>query len=451
LVTIGSGALACVMGVAVLVGWGVAVAPLRRLWPAPAASINPLTALCFVVIGGTLWGSAIAGLSARRWPILAGASVVDALVYAHALTSTGDGRPNLMAPASALSFLVLGLAIVWLEGSRHEAVREPQSLTLLALATAMLALMGHAYRNGWFTSIGTFTRMTVPTAFGIMALSLGVFATQPRRGLPGLWASDGPGGTTLRTLLPAAVLGPAVLGWAAVWGSQLGLFVEREATLLLVLLWTVGVTAIVLRHALQLERSHLERGRAERRLQTTQAELERERAKLVRANERLAGLATTDSLTALRNRRAFEERLREEVLRARRTHQPLSLLLMDIDHFKRFNDSFGHLAGDEALCEVAAILAHSLRETDLPARYGGEEFAAILPDTPRDAAAQVAERVRAAIARGAGTTRPITVSVGVAACGPGVDTARALVDAADRALYRSKAMGRNCVSLAGAA
>lgn len=194
-----------------------------------------------------------------------------------------------------------------------------------------------------------------------------------------------------------------------------------------------------------------ERKDYERQLEETRRKLQYNHESLLEANARLAALASQDGLTGLRNRRAFEERLPEELSRIRRTQQPVSLLLIDIDHFKAFNDSFGHPRGDEVLRAVARLLARSIRDTDVAVRYGGEEFAVILPNTDTEGAEQMGERLRDAIASSVWTERQITISVGAATAVTHAVSAESLVDQADRALYRSKQAGRNRVTLADAA
>jgi diguanylate cyclase (GGDEF)-like protein len=170
---------------------------------------------------------------------------------------------------------------------------------------------------------------------------------------------------------------------------------------------------------------------------------------LEEANALLEILAATDGLTRLKNRRAFQEKLSEEVKRASRSCTPLSLILLDVDHFKRFNDAFGHPAGDGVLCCVARLLETNVRSTDFVARYGGEEFAILLPDTDRGGAVQLAERVRRGVAGGEWRDRGVTVSVGVATTSLPDGTGEALVEGADIALYCSKNNGRNCVHHSG--
>lgn len=171
------------------------------------------------------------------------------------------------------------------------------------------------------------------------------------------------------------------------------------------------------------------------------------------AEAELTRLAVTDPLTGLANRRALDRRVATEWQRAVRDQTPLSALFIDIDHFKRYNDTYGHAAGDEVLAVVAHnITAATRRSTDMVARYGGEEFAVILPGTPADGAAKLAEKIRRRIEginvehEGAQYGR-VTISVGCATCQPPEGGSGAkLIEAADRLLYEAKETGRNRVS-----
>ncbi|AOU97023.1 hypothetical protein BI364_02505 [Acidihalobacter yilgarnensis] len=165
----------------------------------------------------------------------------------------------------------------------------------------------------------------------------------------------------------------------------------------------------------------------------------------------LAHLSITDALTGLHNRRSLDEVLNKETARARRSHIPLSLILLDIDHFKRYNDAFGHPAGDQALRQSARLITESIRTTDLAARYGGEEFAIVLPDTPGDHAAVLAERCRRAFLDEPWDHHdsPLTASFGVATLTDAMTDAHALLQRTDEALYDAKAQGRNRVIVAG--
>ena len=168
-------------------------------------------------------------------------------------------------------------------------------------------------------------------------------------------------------------------------------------------------------------------------------------------NRRLEALATTDPLTRVLNRRALLDRLTAEVDRARRFNSSLSLLLLDVDHFKQINDTAGHLAGDTVLRQLGALLEDAVRKVDVVARYGGEEFVAILPETVAEGGIIFAERLRERIAAqpfDVGAERPVhlTVSIGIATFpSPRIATTEDFFARADEALYRAKSGGRNQV------
>lgn len=172
-----------------------------------------------------------------------------------------------------------------------------------------------------------------------------------------------------------------------------------------------------------------------------------------RAQAALERLAMHDGLTGLANRRCFDDTVQAEWQRAQRQQLPLSLLMVDVDNFKQYNDSHGHVKGDDCLRKVAGAVASEMRSNDLVARYGGEEFAVILPNQSLKGAAIVAERIRHRVERlqlpsnHAGEPC-VTVSIGAATAlpGPGTELAQ-LIQTADSALYRAKHLGRNRISL----
>jgi diguanylate cyclase (GGDEF)-like protein len=180
----------------------------------------------------------------------------------------------------------------------------------------------------------------------------------------------------------------------------------------------------------------------------------RTHVELKRKSDLLAATALVDGLTGIANRRRFDQELEREWRRSMRSGQPVALIMIDLDHFKAYNDAYGHLAGDECLAAVASALAGALgRAGECVARFGGEEFAAILPGCDADGALAAASQLRAAVAalgiehRASSTAAHVTLSLGVAA---GIATrgeaAAALLDAADRALYQAKQEGRDRVS-----
>jgi len=172
------------------------------------------------------------------------------------------------------------------------------------------------------------------------------------------------------------------------------------------------------------------------------------------SNLRLQELAATDPLTGLANRRTLMSTLEREFRRSQRNGAPLSLLMVDIDHFKQVNDRYGHQQGDEVLATMAGILRRHLRPYDLAARFGGEEFCLILPETVLDEAAKVGERIRRAVAgqafAGPLVDLKLTVSLGAAVFpAPGIGSDEDLIRVADHALYKAKSSGRNRLQAAG--
>jgi diguanylate cyclase (GGDEF)-like protein len=163
-------------------------------------------------------------------------------------------------------------------------------------------------------------------------------------------------------------------------------------------------------------------------------------------------LATTDGLTGLHVQRYYKDRLRDEIFRALEHKLPLSVMMIDVDHFKRYNDTYGHLVGDKVLKAVAQVLKDSVRTVDLVSRYGGEEFSVLLLKTPMDGAVTVAERIRQKVEEleiaAAGGKTHVTVSVGLAELTPAFRDAEAFIDHADQALYQAKSDGRNLVRIA---
>lgn len=194
-------------------------------------------------------------------------------------------------------------------------------------------------------------------------------------------------------------------------------------------------------------------------LQTARSELQelnalldsrvRERTQaLEEANRQLESLSTTDALTGINNRRHFNEELKREIARSIRYNSPLSLLMLDIDFFKKINDTYGHLFGDEVLKAIGQILRNSLRKHDICARYGGEEFVVLLPETGPREAFVAAEKIRTIVAGKQiafeQAIASVTISIGIAQFDASMtEDENKLIDAADKALYQAKRSGRN--------
>ncbi|MDQ8038631.1 MAG: diguanylate cyclase [Pedobacter sp.] len=246
-------------------------------------------------------------------------------------------------------------------------------------------------------------------------------------------------------LVPAAVSAmlAAVLSWAVIWFFDLWLD------------WGLFAQYVILANVVGMLICYLLEQR-ERRMFLQARLLELEKGKLDSLSRELSRLSREDVLTGLANRRHFNEVFQLEWDRARREQQTVSLIFVDIDHFKPFNDNHGHLEGDRVLSQVGQALRDTLRRPgDLAARYGGEEFVLLLPGTPATGAMEVAAQVREAvealrIPHHASTVGPhVTASVGVATLSPelGLRSAQ-LIAQADEAVYAAKAAGRNCIKVA---
>lgn len=175
-----------------------------------------------------------------------------------------------------------------------------------------------------------------------------------------------------------------------------------------------------------------------------------------RLYSRTKELSVRDELTGLYNRRHFQEVMRMEIKRASRFASTTSLLMIDVDFFKEFNDTYGHVKGDLMLKELARLLTEHVREVDTVARWGGEEFVVVLPDTPLTDAVHVAEKLRSLVEEQSAVfctllevTRALTVSIGVSSYPEGADSEETLLNTADVALYEAKEKGRNCVVVSG--
>ncbi len=217
---------------------------------------------------------------------------------------------------------------------------------------------------------------------------------------------------------------------------------------------TESIRAVLERESLleNIEKEAREGARYARQVRTLKALYRQKVMEMERMRKDAVLLSFTDDLTGIYNRRFFIQQLTLEAERQKRYPSPLSLLMIDIDHFKSYNDTKGHLAGDQVLKAISILIRQGVRQTDILARYGGEEFAAILINTAIEGGQEIAERVRKNVAEthfpGA-EARPgahLTVSVGVAAFSPAASTATDLIHAADTALYCAKRRGRNCVA-----
>ena len=228
------------------------------------------------------------------------------------------------------------------------------------------------------------------------------------------------------------------LGTICVIDRQPRELTQEQENALIILSREIMVQFELRRSIALLEQSILDKQRIVDQLQDYQLELEKARQEIERQ-------ALTDPLTGVGNRRAFDIELAEEFERARRYYADCSLIMIDVDNFKQYNDMFGHPAGDQALIAVANLLKSGTRTNDILTRYGGEEFAVILPNTNLNGAMVMGERFRRDIQQASWIDSKITISVGVACSQDGFQTFAELLKASDQALYQAKQSGKNRV------
>lgn len=431
------GALAIVVALLVLVGWAWDLQAMKRLLT-NGVEMKVNTALGILLVGAAL----VSCQSARRpWRRLSGVlslavlalggvtlaqfllgfdAGIDTLWRDDPLAALQGRPPGRMSQLSAVAFVLLGSAGV--TNCRLRWVAVAQVLALGVIAIALYALSAFGYHG--LDRIGTsfFHPVALHSAVLFLLLALGWLAARPGVGIMRVLAARSFGGALARRALLPSVLVPTLLSYVAQALQERGLL-SPDATITLLAVASGGLVAwIIWTVSLLLDR------------------VEREQ----RITRHLREDANTDALTELANRRAFQVAIQGLLRRRREEDAVFSLLMLDLDRFKVFNDTHGHVAGDHALRLVGQLLKSALRPGDVAARYGGEEFAVLLPGIDGERAVLVADRIRRDFHVADWPDEPLTVSIGVAQ-GHASDEEEALVARADRALYAAKATGRDRV------
>jgi diguanylate cyclase (GGDEF)-like protein len=431
----GAAVAVILIGVLVLVGWTWRIDWLTSIMPG-GAQMKPNTAFGFVVAGLALLAS-----RSGAAPLLRPAGWLSLLLLALGMATlhqflhdvdlgidsllVNPGWPPSdpltgarMSQLTALAFALLGL----LGMVRNHVV--VQALAMLVLLLALFALGAASYALGSSDRFIGLNPIAVHTAFCLLLLALGWLASRPESGMMRAVSADSLGGSLARYALLPALLIPSLLsylaqlvqsqGWLSPAATVVTLAVSSGLALALMIWWVSDL---------------IDRVERQRKL----------------AHE-LRDTADSDALTGLGNRRLFDRALAGLLQNRRRNDGQFSLLMLDLDRFKSYNDTYGHLAGDEALRLTGRILLHALRPGDVATRYGGEEFAVLLPRVDAERAALVAERICADFRAHRWPNRQVTVSIGVSEAAP-EDGAEALIGRADKALYMAKEAGRDRVEV----
>ncbi|MBA3455989.1 MAG: GGDEF domain-containing protein [Deltaproteobacteria bacterium] len=442
-VGVGSAVLAIAVAIVVLVGWGIGSETLTSLVPGLTA-MNPLTAVCFILSAVALlvWRRGATGPRSLLTLFLAmvvatfglvrlGGYVFgwdlpfDRALFGSRLDQWG-GPANRMAPNTAVNFMLVGLMIGSL-GARRSTI------TVLAAAAAMLtsatALLGYAYSVTSLVQVAAFIPMALHTAVLFVLISIAAVCHTSGTGMMEALTRRTAGGRVFRRMIPTLVFGPPVLGWLRLQGELAGMFGASFGVALFVGAMTVMGLALTFVTA-----RSVDAGEAERR----------------RADEIILKLAHFDTLTGLPNRYLLGDRIRQALARADRAGDGVAMLFLDLDGFKRVNDTLGHEAGDLVLREAARRIQGALRTVDTAARLGGDEFTVVL-ERIRAAAdvTKVAKRLLGELSKPYlvnGIQTHLSSSIGVSMFPEHGREPDELLSLADRAMYRAKHAGKNQVA-----
>jgi diguanylate cyclase (GGDEF)-like protein len=432
---VGTGCGAVLVGCVVLVGgWAFGMNALKSVLPGlscmkanTAAAIVMLGAGLALLAGGRNFrtlgkvAAAIAltlGLGTLAEYALAWNAGIDQLLFKDSATPAAafPGRP---AVATALMISLLGGGLLCVQRPALHRMK-----TFAGLSTALAAwgaLNAYVFGAQALQAVPLFSSVALHTAVIMLILSLGVLAAEPVSWPIRIALANGTGSVVCRWLLPPAILAPPFLGWLLTRQGVLDLFPNQIDWALYSAASSLGSVGLIILLAHRI------------------ALIDAERATATEQSRH-------DALTGLANLRAFDSFLLENFNLARRHGHALSLMLLDIDRFKSYNDTYGHPAGDELLKSLSALLSSLARQTDLVARIGGEEFSIAMPETDISGAQVLAERIRAEVESSSLFRRRVTVSVGIAALTGNTASTSMLVQDCDTALYRAKEAGRNQVS-----
>ena len=341
---------------------------------------------------------------------------IDQLLFADDPSASFPGRPSAVA---ALMMALLGAALLCVRRPALHALKSTSAVT--AGLFAWVAINVYVFGRQSLQAVPAFSSVALHTSALMFLLSIATLATEPVFSPLATVFARNSSGIVSRWMLPPAIFAPPLLGWFLGRSSLLDAYSPAFRWALYSTASSLGSVWLITMLVWRITLIDAERSAARE-------------------------LSLRDPLTGLANRRAFDSFLTESLAVSRRYGRALSLLMVDIDRFKSYNDAYGHPQGDELLKALALSLGSAVRASDLVARMGGEEFAIALPETDLAGALVIAERVRAEVEGAKRFRRPVTVSVGVATLRRDTPGTAALIQECDAALYEAKRSGRNRVA-----
>lgn len=459
----------------VLCGWVLQIEAMKRIAPG-LTSMNPMTAICFELAAFVLWslkdGRPEGGRAAlinvlsvlmvtvggfKILDLLTGSTLCpDALLF-KAQLDYGQTFPSRMAPNVAASFVLIGISLLCLDRPWWTRFLHPQWLITPILCAALAALIGYAYDTSGFYKVKSYIPMALHSAVCLMMLSAAIILARPQQGYLKNLARGSPGARSFGRLLPACLLVPALLGGVAVYGGGVG-WTPSTATSIATVMIILAMTVLAFLNSLALNSVDDVRRKAEFDLKALVSQLDRRNLQLSkevaerRRLQEVAGYqATHDQLTELPNRVLLIDRLRIALLHSKRSQKSVGLLMLDLDHFKRINDTLGHHAGDLLLVEVAKRISSCVRGADTVARMGGDEFVLVLPEVCNEGVVErIASDILDAISKPVmlgSHELSVTPSIGISLYPRDGADANALLRNADIAMYHAKSAGRHQIRL----
>jgi diguanylate cyclase (GGDEF)-like protein len=435
---------ALLLGAAVLVAWAIHALEPQIVLP-KLRSMKCNTAVLFTLVGLALFFCQRPYAAWSRYVIRACSVVVliaasltilefvtgsdlgiDELLQ---LDDTSRHLPGRMALATAISFVGLAGSTLLVTFKSRAAHRIAQSLLLVPMLISLFVVIGYFYGSSVvYLNFGQ-TSTTLYGATAFVLCSIAVLFSRNDLELVAPFRTERMGGLMAKVSFPGLILIPILFGWLLVKGEELGYFGTASGA-------AIYVVVIVALFA-----------RIEWYSSKLLNEVDRQRSEAQRRENEFRETSNLDPLTNVLNRRGLWDRIEAEWNRGLRCGEPLAFMLLDVDYFKKINDSFGHKIGDSVVKSVADVLVKTCRSFDIVARYGGDEFSIVVVNADEATALKIAQRIRRSLAESSihigGKSIRVTTSIGISQCLGENDSIESLIDRADHALLAAKRSGRN--------